>query len=170
MRRFAPDLTERLSNELDPLHDPSRDAWSPRIGKFGRKPFRAQGDALMGLVAVLKRRKSAFLCGECGVGKTLMGAGLAWLLFGDRYRVLIMCPGHLVEKWAREIRQTIPGAMARIVTRVSDLEELASSPRKRPEGREYFVIGRDRAKLGFATRPAYFSRRHPYRKPPRAET
>ena len=168
MKCFVGDLTERLTKELNPLYDPSKDSWSPRIGKFRRPPFRAQGDALMGLVSVLKRRKSAFLCGECGVGKTLMGAGLPWLLFGDRYRVLIMCPGHLVEKWAREVTQTVPGATARIITRISDLQELADNPGK-PSGREYYVIGRDRAKLGFSARPAFIRRRHTYVKPPRRE-
>src|SRR5437667_10204953 len=110
MRAFLPELSQRLTRELKPLFDPLKDGWSPRFAQFGRKPFKAQGDALMGVVRVLERQSSAFLCGECGVGKTLMGAGVPYLLFGDRYRVLIMCPGHLVEKCAREVTQPIPGS------------------------------------------------------------
>ena len=164
LRAFVPELTERLTRELVPLYDPAKDSWDRRMGELKRQPFKAQGDAIMGLVRVLSRQASAFLCGECGVGKTLMGAAVPHLLFGDRYRVLIMCPGHLVEKWAREVTATVPDATARVIQRVSDIQYLADA-RTRPTGREYFVIGRDRAKLGFRTRPAYFPRRHTYRKP-----
>jgi len=168
LQAFVPELTRRLTRELVPLYDPAKDSWDRRIAGLMRQPFKAQGDAIMGLVRALSRQASAFLCGECGVGKTLMGSAVPYLLFGDRYRVLIMCPGHLVEKWAREVTQTVPDATARIVARVSDIEPLADA-RTRPAGREYYVIGRDRAKLGFCTRPAFLPRRHPYRKPPRGE-
>ena len=166
--RYVPELTARLSSELQPLYDPARDTWDPLLSTLRRKPFRAQGDAVMGLDRVLRRQDHALLVGEMGTGKTLMGAALAYLHLKDRYRALIMCPGHLVDKWAREVESTIPGATARIVWRVSDLIPFKSD-RTPPRGREYFIIPRDRAKLGYRRKAAFFLRRRPYKKPPRGE-
>lgn len=159
--RYVPELTTRLSSELQPLYDPARDSWDPLLSTLRRKPFRAQGDAVMGLDRVLRRQDHALLVGEMGTGKTLMGSTLAYLHLRDRYRVLIMCPGHLVEKWAREVESTIPDASARIIWRVSDLMPFKSD-RTPPQGREYFILPRDRAKLGYRRRAASFLRRRPY--------
>ncbi|MBI5446328.1 MAG: DEAD/DEAH box helicase [Deltaproteobacteria bacterium] len=166
--RFVPELTSRLNSELAPLYDPAREAWDPLLATFRRKPFRAQGDAMMAIDRLLERQNFALLVGEMGTGKTLMGAGLAYLHLKDRYRVLIMAPGHLVGKWAREVEETIPNATARIVWKVSDLLHFKTL-RSKPKGREYFILPRDRAKLGYRRRAAYFLRRHPYVKPPKGE-
>jgi SNF2 family DNA or RNA helicase len=165
---FVPELTARLNSELQPLYDPACDPWDARLGTLERSPFRAQGDAIMGIVRTLRRQNFALLVGECGVGKTLMGMGVAHALFGDRYRVLVMCPGHLVEKWAREIAETIPEATVRLIWKLSDLMAL-SGAKPRPKGREYWIVARDRAKLGYRRKAAYVLRRRPYKKPPRGE-
>ena len=165
---FVPQLTARLNSELQPLFDPARDTWDDRIAKLARAPFRAQGDAVMGLVKTLKRQNFALLVGEMGTGKTLMGATVPYLLFGSRYRVLVMCPGHLLEKWAREIAETIPDATVRIIWKLSDLLPLAHVKGK-PKGREYYIVARDRAKLGYRRKAACWLRRRPYKKPPKGE-
>jgi SNF2 family DNA or RNA helicase len=165
---FVPQLTARLNTELQPLFDPARDPWDARLGTFGRPPFRAQGDAIMGIVRTLRRQNFALLVGECGVGKTLMGTGVPYVLFGNRYRVLIMCPGHLLEKWAREIVETVPDSTVRIIWKLSDLLPFKNEKAK-PKGREYFIVARDRAKLGYRRKAACWLRRRPYQKPPRGE-
>src|SRR5574341_969265 len=132
---FVPELTARLNTELQPLYDPATDPWDARLGILKRTPLRAQGDAIMGIVRTLRRQNFALLVGECGVGKTLMGLSVPYVLFGDRYRVLVMCPGHLLEKWAREIAETIPDATVRGVGKLSDLMPLKGAKRK-PKGRE----------------------------------
>jgi len=166
--RFVPELTSKLNSELTPLYDPACEAWDPLLATFRRKPFAAQGDAMMAIHRVFGRQNFALLVGEMGTGKTLMGAGLAYLHLKDRYRALIMAPGHLVGKWAREIESTIPDATARIVWRVSDLLHFKTQPSK-PKGREYYILPRDRAKLGYRRKAAFFPRRHPYVRPPRGE-
>jgi len=157
LARFVPDLTARLTREIRPLYDPAKDSWDPVLRSLGRAPFQAQGDAVMGLHRVLAKQKFAILVGECGVGKTLMAAALSVVHLKSRTRVLVMCPGHLVEKWAREIRETVPKAIVSIVGRVSDLFDLKRG--STPRGREYVIIARDRAKLGFRRKPAYILRR-----------
>lgn len=63
-----------------------------------------------------------------------------------------MCPGHLVKKWQREIYETVPDADAMIIRKLEDLKyaERNGEP-KRPE---YTIVSKDRAKLGYAWRPA----------------
>ncbi len=165
---FVPQLTARLNSELQPLFDPARDSWDDRLAKLSRALFRAQGDAVMGLMKTLKRQNFALLVGEMGTGKTLMGATVPYLLFGNRYRVLVMCPGHLLEKWSREIAETIPDATVRIIWKLSDLMPLAHV-KGEPKGREYYIVARDRAKLGYRRKAACWLRRRPYKKPPRGE-
>jgi hypothetical protein len=60
------------------------------------------------------RKTSKFLCGEMGTGKTPIGAAVvhATMLRLGRpdYRVVIMAPNHLLDKWEREIHMAVPGA------------------------------------------------------------
>ena len=71
---------------------------------------------------------------------------------GKPYRALVFCPGQLVRKWKREIEQTIPDCYVQIISRCSDLLPLASYGK--PSVAEWYVIGRDTAKLGPGWRPA----------------
>ncbi len=77
---------------------------------------------------------------------------------GRPYRALVFAPGHLVGsedqvgKWRREIEETVPGAIVRTIDRWTDL-----LPLRRTDpllGAEWWIIGRDRAKLGYCWRPA----------------
>ena len=43
--------------------------------------------------------KAAFLVGEMGAGKTFMGLAVLHLMPRKNKRILIQCPGHLVQKW-----------------------------------------------------------------------
>lgn len=67
---------------------------------------------------------------------------------GKPYRALVFCPGQLTEeKWPKgEIGGTIPDARATVIRSWRDLLKLDKS--KPPQGPEWFVIARDRAKLG----------------------
>lgn len=55
-----------------------------------------------------------------GSGKSPIGASVPYVFpNGSRpLRTLIMCPGHLVGKWKREVEETIPGVKACILREV----------------------------------------------------
>ncbi len=96
--------------------------------------------------------------GEMGVGKTLIGAAVPYIMQnGHPPRVLVMCPGHLTRKWAREVRETVPGEEARIITSLSGV--LAIDPNEPQRGLHYYVVSKERAKLSYAWRPAFNLRR-----------
>lgn len=59
----------------------------------------------------LRESNHTIISGQMGVGKTSIGiAACHHHANGKPYRTIITCPGHLVEKWAREINAVIPEA------------------------------------------------------------
>jgi len=123
-----------------------------------RKPFQAQADAIQGAVETLRTHNHVMCIGEMGVGKTLIGAAVPFIMEnGHPPRVLVMCPGHLTRKWVREVRETVPGAQASIIKNLSDV--IAIDPHEPLRGLRYYVVSKERAKLSYAWRPAFNIRR-----------
>ena len=153
LKTYGSQLAEKVKLKAKPLFNPG-DPWDDKMKLLLRKPFAAQGDVIMSLVKTLEKQNSAIVVGEMGVGKSII-AGVAPYIStnGTRpTRVLIMCPGHLVKKWRREIMETIPNATARIIRKLKDVLAIdTSKPNKVPE---YYIISKDKAKLGYAWKPA----------------
>ena len=145
-------LGRRAERSLNPLHVPGRESL-PALDLL-REPFEAQSHVIEAARRALCRQKSVLLVGEMGTGKTIMALAAAHAHAGGRrYRALVFCPGQLVNKWEREIRETIPGAA---VIQIDSWKALLALNRAgRPAGTEWYVIARDRAKLGAKWRPAY---------------
>jgi hypothetical protein len=148
----GPLLGRQAERSLNPLHIPGRHPL-PTLDLL-RTPFEAQAHVIEAAQQALRRQKSILLVGEMGTGKTLMGiAAVHAHAAGRPYRALVFCPGQLVNKWGREIRETVPGAA---VIQIENWRTLLSlDRRRRPTGAEWYVIARDRAKLGAKWRPAY---------------
>lgn len=165
LQRYGPLLAARAQKTLDPLHWPARDPVHPAIGSLLRSPFAAQSHVITGAVQALQRQKSLFLVGEMGCGKTMQGMAIVQSHASGAgakppaYRAIVLCPGHIAEKWVREIKSTIPGARTKIIESWRDLLPIYAKRRERPTCPEWNVIARDRAKLGPRWRPAYTLRR-----------
>lgn len=75
-----------------------------------------------------------------------------------------MCPGHLVDKWRREIETRIPMSKACIISSFNDiLELLPEIKNKRRKTHLWIVISKDTAKFSYDERPAVvwkYSRKH----------
>ena len=169
-------LAQRLGDVFQPHHKPGIDPLPPKINSLIRKPFKAQADVAYGLVKALGGKgtvlmegetdsgnplrkavfgqKTALAVGEMGSGKTMIALVVAHLLHGDNYRVLIQAPGHLVKKWKREAEITIPGANAVILADFKDVMKLRDKAHTKPVGPEFYIISRDRAKLGYFQKAA----------------
>jgi hypothetical protein len=116
-----------------------------------------------------------------GTGKTMLAICTAHLHLKDKhdgagYRVIVFCPGQLVRKWSREIRETIPDAQTTIINDGADLFQIEANAGERvvtktvkgrtmkvskwgkPTGPEWFIISRDRAKLGYRWEGVAFKR------------
>jgi SNF2 family DNA or RNA helicase len=148
---YGPLLGKQAERSLSPLHVPGNDAL-PKLDLI-RTPFEAQSHVIEAARQALRRQKSILLVGEMGTGKSLMGlSAIHAHAAGGAYRALIFCPGQLVNKWEREVRETLPGAE---VIQVENWKTLLHFDRtKKPSGIEWYIIARDRAKLGAKWRPA----------------
>ncbi len=192
MRAHAAELGERILSTYPALHQVDHPP-SPRLSALLRQPFPAQILAIMGLVKRWELARSAKVIAECGTGKTLISLGAMHVHSAGRpFAALAMVPPHIVDKWAREAFQTIPGIRVFLIdslrnggaenlpqgvnevrlkrgsivrdglrTSLSDLRlrKNFSSARKRWEAicsrPALFIVGRDRAKLGYFWRHAY---------------
>jgi hypothetical protein len=155
LRACGPDLGKQAERSLEPLHVPGRDP--VRALDLLRDPFEAQAHVIEATRKALHRQKAILLVGEMGTGKSLMAMAAIHAHAANRpYHALVFCPGQLAGKWQREIRETIPGA--EVISIESWKTLLHLDPTRKPAGPEWYIIARDRAKLGAKWRPAYQQR------------
>lgn len=121
-----------------------------------------------------KKRRALFVM-ETGTGKTIQAAAEVEMYYVGRwleqhpgkslndvyakpgiinYRHIVMCPGHIAEKWAKEIKKEIPYAKATIINEFSQLIQLEKDGMERKNGREFYIISKDFCKLSYQRIPA----------------
>jgi hypothetical protein len=103
--------------EWRPMDHLSRHRYLPGRAETGL--MKAQKHVTVALARLLRLHGAAILNGQMGYGKTTVAAALPVVLraLGEgAYPVLVACPAHLVENWAREIRQIVPLAQVRIIS------------------------------------------------------
>ncbi len=115
LRTYSAELGTRIVEMYPPLQGP-KDPIAPALKGLLRKPLPAQAMTITGAAKYLQMEDSVRLVGECGTGKTLMSIGIAHAhADGKPYSTLVMCPPHLVLKWAREVLITVPRARAFVI-------------------------------------------------------
>lgn len=165
INHFAPDLALAVQSNVDVLFDPTRgDEFSPyfedlnthanRQGLTGM--FVPQAGAVSAIGRTLDREGFAFVCGEMGVGKTVISASAPYIHARDHghkgYRAIVLSPNIMIHKWKREIEERVPNADVRIIRTFSDLKEL-DRKEKRPERPTYFVISQTTFKTNYPKEP-----------------
>lgn len=123
-----------------------------------RRPMPAQADVIRATAETCLALGRMYLVGEQGTGKTLMGATAIWHLMVELkgrsgFRAVMMVPDHLLNKWQREIEATIHGAIVRRINSWKDVLALRRERHQPVTQPTYFLIGRDRAKLSYYSRP-----------------
>lgn len=136
VQRYGPTLFARAERQFPPMVVQA--ALPERPG--GRKALGAQALAATALARALREQGRGFLVGEMSTGKTKMALD-ALLAFDAKGRFLVLCPPHLVEKWAREAQ--LEGFEAVILESPAAVRGL--SGRKGPL---VAILSRERAKLG----------------------
>jgi SNF2 family DNA or RNA helicase len=145
-------LTEFLEQNGQALFQAAERMYPPLVREpkltwqKGRKPMGAQALAITGIAEALRRHGVGILAAEMGTGKTHMAIRAA-LELDPKGAFLVLCPPHLVEKWAREVQ--MEGAHAVVLKTSKDVEALLRAQRPL-----FAILSREKAKLGTGWRPA----------------
>ena len=161
LEKYGSQLAAAVENNLTPVYNPLKPEGVEEFGKkiptLIRKPFPVQGELIKGLSKALykKNRQHLFITGEMGVGKTMVA--LSVIAMSEKpMRALVVCPTHLVEKWIRETKWTIPEihVIDLSVRNVISILDGIRDSKSKPLTHEIFVISKERAKLSYGWRPA----------------
>ncbi len=132
---------------------------------LARKPFPAQCDVVHAMATLLidRNQPAGIINAEMGTGKTMMAIALAAVCHAEGIRrSLVICPPHLVYKWRREIKETVPNARVWILNgpdTLTKLLQIRAMRQQKPSVPEFFVMGRVRMRLGYHWRPAFIKRK-----------
>jgi hypothetical protein len=167
--KFGPAMAAAAEKSLIPLHRPGVDAMPDlsavehnrsRLSRQTFTYFPSQLEKIAAAVKGLQKYRRTWLIAEMGSGKSPMSLGAAWTLFaGKKFTALVLCPGHLVRKWRREIEWAIPGVLVKVIRNFNDLVSWHRDAAKH-RGPAFAVISKETAKLGFdVDRPCCARRR-----------
>jgi hypothetical protein len=167
IHEFGAELLQQVRTQNPPVYDGTqRPQWNAVMDGLKRKPFAAQREAVHAVSELLLGHgaPSAILNAEMGTGKTMMAiCTAAVLMSGGLRRCLVISPPHLVYKWRREIKETVPGARVWVLNGPDTLRKLlalrTALGADDPSTPEFFVLGRVRMRMGFHWRPAFGVRR-----------
>ena len=169
---FGDGLLEAVARQNPPVYDGDPDPfWDIIMEGLARQPFPLQRDAVQAVVKLLldAGEPAAVINGEMGTGKTIMAIATAAVMHAEgARRFLIVSPPHLVYKWRREIRETIPNARVWVLNGPDTLRKLLlmremAGALTTDDAPEFYVIGRVRMRMGFHWAPAVATRRFHHR-------
>ena len=159
---YSQSLLDSVSVQNTPVHNSKvvNANWDAVMDNMLRPPFNQQRDRVHAASKLLldQGERAVVINGEMGTGKTMMGICTAEILRAEgTKRCLVICPPHLVYKWRREIKQTVPDARVWVLNgpdtliKLLKLRELMGTQ----DVPEYFIMGRVRMRMGFTWKPAY---------------
>jgi hypothetical protein len=158
LQSYGKILGRHAITALQPLHVPGRDPL-PDFDDLLREPFDCQQHVIAAAIPMLDRMGNGFIVGEMGTGKTFLGMAAVFKHAqrsrrrggrNGRFRCIVLCPDHLISKWEREIKETIPDVVVHRFDTWRDVVGLLARREGRrwakPDGPEFYVLGRNQAK------------------------
>ena len=161
---FGDGLLDAVREQNPPLFTGDVDlAREAAMDRLLRKPFPAQRAVVQAVSRLLidEDQPAGVINAEMGTGKTMMAIAAAAVMHEAGFpRTLVIAPPHLVYKWRREIRETVPGATVWVLNGPDTLRKLLQLRQmgKPPAGPEFFVMGRVRMRMGYNWQPTFTSR------------
>lgn len=164
-------LVKNLEKMIKPLTQLNGEIKS--LALINKRLYPQQAAMTNGVLSLLKVSNYAILNEGMGVGKTIQAASICEGYFVEKYlrmhvnkslkdvysnidtikyRNIVMCPGHMVEKWAAEICWEIPFSKVIILKDFSQLINLRKAGPSRT-CREFWIVSKDFAKLSYLSQP-----------------
>ena len=165
LANFRDVLARRIQNSFVPRFTPGVDEYSKTLQDMNDYStymgnlnlFDAQKDLVQATCNALNHQKHAFIIADMGTGKTAMSTCAVFVHNADKKIMtnIVMCPGHLVEKWKREIERITPLSDAVIVENFDQLIALKQQIKSKVRNRHlWLIISKETAKFGYNERPA----------------
>lgn len=167
IERFKGPITANIHKRFTPIYDLSADTTQEDalIAKLQTRKadmpaplFNAQEHITKAAKKLLvdHNGKCVFVIGEMGTGKTSCSNALAQIMQQAATRNLIVCPPHLVKKWEREIRETMPKQTRIQVFQIRTISDFEKA--KQQAGlyeKSFFILSRERSKLSYYWKPSF---------------
>ena len=162
LNKFGVTIADRIRNSFNPLFDPATEDICDRLKKIngnlkvnaGYTLFPAQLAVAEALKRRLDKAKVGLVVAECGSGKTKIGAAaLCAHQNGNKAINAVLCPSHVTKKWVREIEETLPNTIARVVYGLKDID-MCLEDYRHGNKTVYMIISKERARDGYMRRPA----------------
>ena len=167
LNEFSEELTNKIQLSFKPLFDPNKQQYDTPVEQFNDiNKYRRQINLLYNqrsvINAVCKRLNtahSAIIVGNMGSGKSIMSIGSVYAhsrMHHKKYTTnIVLCPGHLIEKWKREIQDSYPCAEVIICNGfnhfVKDIEPKLNDKTRKTN--LFIVLSKDTAKGNFEEQP-----------------
>lgn len=172
LQQYGQSVVDNMKKQIHPLT--SLKGTTDNVALKRIRLYPQQLAVVNGAQAALKKHNFVFMNEGMGTGKTIQSLSVVdglenqkWLdrhpgaslstCFSDKknvaYRAIVMSPAHLVSKWAAEIRNNIPYAKVYELESFEDVLAIRERPKKATE-KEFYVMGKDFAKLSYLQRPA----------------
>lgn len=162
---FGETLASKIQGSFRPKFIPGMDEYSDGVNNYddaifstGIEMYEAQKSLVQASVNNLRAEDTTFIISEMGTGKTLMGAGIDYAHFNEikhlngkkSFNAVVLCPGHLVNKWQKEVERFVPNARGFIVKSIEDL--VALKPRLQNKNKvenTYIILSKEDAKISY---------------------
>lgn len=171
LNTFSTELSNKVQQSFQPLFNPTTDTFDKELQKCDdltqyRRNITLLHDQKSVVNAVCKRLDkaySAIIVGNMGSGKTIMSIASVYthsMMHNKRYtNNIVMCPGHLVNKWKRELQDTYPCSEVVICdglnSFITDVEPKLKDTHRHTN--LFVVMSKDSAKGEFEEQPVVFA-------------
>jgi len=167
---FAKAINEVVKPTFGGLQNPKKYAIEiEALAKLERSPFPRQARLITAATEHLSKNNSLIISAEMGTGKTQMGVNVAYLMdllkFKNKpQKAMIMCPTHLVSKWADEIQKVLgKGKKALIpyqIVIVKRWTDLSGYHKRALSNQTYFfILSKETAKLSYPKKASFIEKK-----------
>lgn len=163
LEKYSGELVDKINSKFTPLFSPASDKFTEKEMDYfeyaksfsGINFYTAQKNIIASIARSIEKNGNSIIVGEMGVGKTAMSIGSLYIFEKKKNPFnIVMAPGHLVEKWKREIENLYPGSVAYIIDNLTTLNRLDSKIRdKKRKYPLFLIISKDTAKISYALQP-----------------
>ena len=149
LNAFGKDIAKKIQATFKPVFNPAEESICPEL-------YEAQLAGAEAIKRQLKKEKMTMLVSGCGTGKTKIGPAALYAyqksIGGGRRINVITCPSHVAKKWVRELYETVPDCIARVVSSITDVDRMYELY-KTLDKPVFMVLSKESARSGYLRKP-----------------